>query len=311
MRVAITGAAGYLGHALIRCLEKNEDCEHIVGLSRRQWDHNFSKLEYHSMDVRSTKLSELFAKSEVDAVLHLAFIVNPLHDEQEMHSINVEGTQNVLVAAAEAKVGKIIVTSSTMVYGAWPDNPRQLTENSPLRGHPTYYYNKDKVMIERLCHKFQEQSPDTIMTILRPCIVLGPTVDQFYSRILNWPVLPLVGGRNPPIQFAHEDDVARAYEHFLMNAFSGIFNIVGTDTMTWQDVVHEAGKRTVRMPTPLLYPTVSLLWHLHLIEIPPQVMDFIRFPCIASGERAKKAGFTPQYSTRETLLSFLQQRKNF
>jgi len=311
MRVAITGAAGYLGHALIKCLENNEDCEHIVGLSRRQWNHNFSKLEYHSMDVRSTKLSELFTRSNVDAVIHLAFIVNPLHDEQEMHSINIDGTRNVLVAAAEAKVNKIIVTSSTLAYGAWPDNPPQLTENAPLRGHPTYYYNKDKVMIEHLCQEFRQQSPNTILTILRPCLVLGPTVDQFYSRILNWPILPLVGGLNPPIQFVHEDDVARAYEHFLLNTFSGVFNIVGTDTMTWQDVVQEAGKRTVRMPAPLLYPLVNLLWHMHLIEIPPQVMDFIRYPWVASGERAKKAGFSPQYSTYETLLSFLQHGKNF
>jgi UDP-glucose 4-epimerase len=167
------------------------------------------------------------------------------------------------------------------------------------------------VTIERLCQEFQNQHPDISMTILRPCLVLGPTVDQFYSRILNWPVLPLVGGQNPTIQFVHEDDVARAYEHFLLHDGSGSYNIVGTGTMTWKDVVIEAGKRVVRMPTWLLYPSVSLLWYLRLIEVPPQVMDFIRFPWVASGDRAKKAGFVPQYSTQETLRSFLQHRKNF
>jgi UDP-glucose 4-epimerase len=311
MRVAITGAAGYLGHALVQRLEHNDKCKYMVGISRRQWDHNFSKLEYHSMDVRSGDLPTLFAESAVDTVMHLAFIVNPLHDEQEMHSINVSGTRNVLSAAAEAKVKKIIVTSSTMVYGAWPDNPIRLTENAPQRGHPTYYYNKHKVTIERLCQRFREQHPDIIMTILRPCLVLGPTVDQFYSRILNWPLLPLVGGGNPPIQFVHEDDVARAYEHFMVHDLDGAFNIVGAGTMTWEQIITEAGKRHVRMPTFLLYPLVRLLWHLHLIEIPPQVMDFIRFPWVASGMQAKKAGFVPQYSTKETLNSFLQHRKNF
>jgi UDP-glucose 4-epimerase len=311
MRVAITGAAGYLGHALIQHLEHNDMCEHIVGLSRRQWQHEFSKLEYHSMDVRSENLSTLLTKSGVDTILHLAFVVNPLHNEQEMHSINVDGTRNVLAAAVESQIKKVIITSSTLVYGAWPDNPAQLTEDDPQRGHPTYYYNQDKITIERLCQKFQNDYPEIVVTILRPCLVLGPTVDQFYSRILNWPVLPLVGGCNPQIQFVHEDDVARAYEHFLTNSISGSFNIVGTGTMTWKEIVYKAGKRAIRMPTLLVYPLVRLLWGLHLIEIPPQVMDFIRYPWIASGERARRAGFIPNYSTKETLQSFLQQGKNF
>ena len=311
MRIAITGAAGYLGHALVQRLEHNDNCEYMVGLSRRQWDHNFSKLEYYSMDVRSANLQTLFAKSDVDTVIHLAFVVNPLHDEQEMYSINVNGTRNMLAAAAKAQVKKIIVTSSTMVYGAWPDNPTKLTENAPQRGHPTYYYNNHKVAIEHLCQKFEQQHPDIIMTVLRPCLVLGPTVDQFYSRILNWPLLPLVGGRNPLIQFVHEDDVARAYEHFMLHDFGGSFNIVGAGTMTWKEIVTKAGKRMMNLPTFLLYPLVSLFWHLHLIEIPPQVLDFIRFPWVASGAQAKEAGFVPQYSTQEALHSFLQQRKNF
>jgi UDP-glucose 4-epimerase len=311
MRIAITGAAGYLGHALVRHLENNNDCEYMLGISRRGWNHTFSKLEYHSMDVRSTGLSTLFAESAIDAVIHLAFVVNPLHNEQEMHSINREGTQNVLAAAAKAQVKKIITTSSTMVYGAWPDNPPQLPENAPQRGHPTYYYNKDKIAIEHLCQKFQKQHPDIMMTILRPCLVLGPTVDQFYSRILNWPLLPLVGGCDPPIQFVHEDDVARAYEHFLFHDASGSFNIVGTGTLNWREIVEEAGKRVVSVPSFLLYPLVNLFWRLHLIEIPPQVMDFIRYPWVASGEKAKMAGFIPEYSTQETLHSFLQDGKNF
>jgi UDP-glucose 4-epimerase len=113
------------------------------------------------------------------------------------------------------------------------------------------------------------------------------------------------------MQFVHEDDIARAYEHFVLNDFSGSFNIVGTGTMTWKEIVTQAGKRTINIPTFFLYPLVRLFWHLHLIEVPPQVMDFIRFPWVASGTQAKEAGFVPQYSTQEALYSFLQQRKNF
>lgn len=310
MRVAITGAAGYIGRQVIQRLE-DDGGESIIGISRRKWNHQFSTLDYHSLDVRSSALPDLLEKKDVDAVVHLAFVVNPLHDEKEMHSINVDGTRNLLEAAARAEVDKVIVTSSTMVYGAWPDNPPQLTEDAPLRGHPTYYYNRDKIAVENLCREFQRQHPDIIMTVLRPCLVLGPTVDQFYSRLLNWPVLPLVGRHNPPLQFVHEEDVARAYHHFLEQDIGGTFNIVGSGTMTWREVVETAGKRAVSLPPALLYPLVSLAWRLHLTEVPPQVLDFIRYPWVASNQKARKAGFQPRYSTRETLASFLQGRKKF
>ena len=308
MRVAITGAAGYFGRKIIERLEKNEECEKIVGISRRQFNHSFKKLDYYQMDVRNAQLKNLFKKYDVDAIIHLAFVLNSIHDEKEMHNINVNGAKNVLEAAKYVGAKKIIMTSSTMVYGAWPDNPEYLTEESPLRGHRRYYYNKDKIEIEKLSNKFKEENPDILLTILRPCLVLGPTVNHFYSRLLDWPFLPLVDGKNPDIQFIHEDDVARAYEIFLMNDIPGVFNIVGKGTMKWKEIIEEAGKKAVRLPGFILYPTLSLLWNLHLTEVPPDVLDFIKYRWVASGEKAKKeAGFVAKYTTKETLYSFLKK----
>ena len=309
MKIAITGAAGYFGRKIIERLEENNECELIVGISRRNFKHPFKKLQYHQMDVRDKKLKDLFQKYDVDIVVHLAFVLNPTHDREEMRDINVNGAKNVLNACKEIGIEKIIMTSSTMVYGAWPDNPKFLTEESPLRGHPTYYYNQDKVQVEKLCKQFMEENPEIKMAILRPCLVLGPTVDHFYARLLNWPVLPLVDGENPDMQFLHEDDLARAYELFIMNDIEGIFNIVGEGTMKWKEVIETAGKRAVKLPGKLLYPLLSLSWHLRLMQFPPQILDFIKYRWVASGEKAKKAGFKPEYSTKETLLDFLENNK--
>lgn len=89
----------------------------------------------------------------VDAIIHLAFVVSPMHDKKEMYDIDVNGTRNVIEAGIEAGVKKFIITSSTMVYGAWEDNPEWLTEDSPKRGHPTYYYNKHKIMVEEVAEE--------------------------------------------------------------------------------------------------------------------------------------------------------------
>jgi len=307
MIIGITGAAGYFGRKIIERMENNEKCEKIIGISRRKFVHRFEKLEYHQMDVRDKKLRDLFDKHDVDVIIHLAFVLNPIHDEKEMHEINVGGAKNVLKVAKEIEAKKIIITSSTMVYGAWPDNPKYLTENSPMRGHPTYYYNRDKVEIEKLCRRFSMEY-EGILTILRPCLVLGPNVNHFYSRLLNWPVLPLVDGKNPEMQFIHEDDLARAYEIFTVKDLPGIFNIVGRGTMKWKEIIEAAGKRTVRMPDAILYPLLSMLWHLRLTKFPPQILDFIKYRWVASGEKAaKEAGFIPEYTTRETLESFLMK----
>ncbi len=304
MKVAITGAAGYFGRKIIERLEKNEECEKIIGISRRNFNHNFEKLDYYRMDIRNEGIKNLFKK--VDAVIHLAFILNPIHDRKEMYDINVNGTRNVLKACKEANVNKVIITSSTMVYGAWPDNPKYLTEESPLRGHPTYYYNKDKIEIEKLSKKFAK---DFMLTILRPCLVLGPTVNHFYSRLINWPVLPLVDGKNPDMQFIHEDDVARAYEIFLINDNPGIFNIVGKGTMKWKEIIELSGKKAISIPSFILYPLINFLWKIRLFEAPADIFDFVKYRWVASGEKASKVGFVAKYTTKETIIDFLKHKK--
>lgn len=304
MKVAITGVAGYFGRKIMERLEKNDEIEKVVGISRRKYDHRFTKLDYRRMDVRSSRLGELFAENDIDAVVHLAFVLNPIHNKEEMKSIDIDGTRNVLEASREAGIKKIIMTSSTTVYGTWPDSP-VYTEESPTRPHPTYYYSRHKAKIEKMCNDFRENG--TTMTIFRPCLVIGPTTEQFYTKLLNWPVLPLVGGNNPEIQFVHEDDIGRAYEHFLMNDIGGTFNIVGDGTITWREVIGAAGKRAVKMPDSVIYPLMKVMWWLHLVGTPPEILDFVKYPWVASGEKAKKAGFAPKYTSKEALLSFLKR----
>jgi UDP-glucose 4-epimerase len=310
--IAITGASGYFGQRIIAKLENEPECEKIIGIARRNLIHSFKNLDYYQLDVRNPSITNLFKKNEVDTLIHLAFVVNPIHDTEEMHSIDVNGTKNVLKAAKISGIKRILLTSSTMVYGAWPDNPAWLTEESPLRGHPTYYYNQDKVEIERLCQSFRKENPNILLTIIRPCLVLGPNVNHFYSRIIGWPILPLIDGNNPPMQFVHEDDVARAYLTILKKEKEGIFNIVGKGTLKWKEVIKMGGKPALSIPSFIIYPVMNAGWKLRfpLIESPADILDFIKYPWVASGQKAKKElGFVPKYSTKEALEIFLENRK--
>lgn len=311
--IGITGASGYFGQHITAQLEDDPDCERVVGIDIKEPSRSFKKLDYHRLDVRDPGLCDLFKRQKVDTLIHLAFVLNPIHNAREMHDIDVNGAKNALRAAKASGIKHILFTSSAMVYGAWKDNPEWLTEASPLRGHPTYYYARDKVALEHLCEAFKRENKDVLFTTLRPCLVVGPNVEHFYSKlILRAPVLPVIDGRNPRVQFIHEGDLARAYKIVLKKRVGGIFNIVGKGVLRWREVIKLSGKIALPVPSFLIYPMMAILWKLRVpfVEAPPGCLDFIRYPLVASGQKAvTKLGFVPRYSSREAAMAFLASKK--
>jgi UDP-glucose 4-epimerase len=93
-------------------------------------------------------------------VIHLAFILNPLHDEQLMHDVDVRGSKNVLDATAACEAEHLVVASSTSAFGAFPDNPPFLSEADPLGREPNYTCTSDKYEVEELIKGFREDHPE-------------------------------------------------------------------------------------------------------------------------------------------------------
>ena len=200
--VAITGAGGYIGQQLIAYLEKALWCERIIGTDIVAPVVQSSKLYFEKQDIRDPKLAALWQDHKVDTVVHLAFVLNPIHDEQKMFDINVNGCLNVLQAGAALNIAHIIVASSGSAYGAWPDNPPALKESDPIRLFPsTFSYAHHKGIIEGHCAAYLKRHPGTILNVVRPCIVYGPHADNFLTRFLdNLPVLMLADGCDPGIR---------------------------------------------------------------------------------------------------------------
>ena len=150
------------------------------------------------MDVRDRDaVRGALERARADALVHLAFILNPSHDEALMYDVDVNGTHNVLEAAAAAGTSQVLVTSSSTAYGAFPDNPVPLTEDDPVRGVSAFSYARDKTESDRICQLWAARYPDRTMTIVRPCIVFGPNVDNYLVRL--WTKQPFaadVGARS-------------------------------------------------------------------------------------------------------------------
>jgi UDP-glucose 4-epimerase len=303
VRYLITGGSGYIGSRLVERLAGREDVERILICDVRPPRVFRPGVAYRALDVTdAAAVLEAVRSESPDVVVHLAFVLNPIHDEARMYSIDVDGTQNVLAACSAAGVGHVLVTSSSTAYGAFPDNPVPLTEEHPVRGVASFEYARDKAESDRLCQLWALQHPESVMTIVRPCIVFGPSVDNYLVRL--WTKQPFqadFGMPDPGIQFVHEDDVVSALMTLLEGRHSGAFNVCGDGVMPTEECASVIGLPRRRVPLRAYRRFASLMWRLRASEAPPGSLDFAVYPWIVSNQKLKSvAGWSPQYSSRET-----------
>ena len=303
MRYLITGGSGYLGGRLVDHLSRRDDTERIVIADVKPPGPFKPKTEFKQLDVRDRSgVSQVIEAGRPDALVHLAFILNPIHDEALMYDVDVNGTQNVLDAASAAGVQHVLVTSSATAYGAFPDNPVPIEEDHPVRGAPDYAYARDKSDADRLCQLWALRHPDRRMTIVRPCIVFGPSVDNYIVRF--WTKQPFqadLGNLDGPMQFVHEDDVVDALSGLLEGGHDGAYNLAGEGYITLREAAEISGLPIRRMPLRPYRAFARAMWRARVSEAPPGQIEFARWPWVVSNEKLKSTlGWTPRYTSRET-----------
>ena len=311
MRYLITGGAGYIGSRLVERLSARAETDVVVVADVRRPEHLSAGVEFRRLDVRDRVAArELLEREGPDALVHLAFVVDPVHDEEAMYAVDVGGTQNVLEAASAAGTPQVLVTSSATAYGAFSDNPVPLTEAHPVRGVPDFPYARHKVESDRLCQLWALEHPDRTMTIVRPCIVFGPTVDNYVVRLWErLPFHPEFGGPDVPIQYVHEDDLMDALGRLLDGRHGGAFNIAPADSMTTGECADLIGLPRRRVPFRLFYRLNQLAWRLHVLEAPAGYLHFATKPWVISSEKlTRETGWRARHSSREAFQTAMRAR---
>jgi UDP-glucose 4-epimerase len=313
VRYLITGGSGYIGGRLTDELSGRDETEKIVDVDLRPPPRSWPKTEFVKADIRDRrKMQELLERHEIDALMHFAFILNPIRDEARMYDIDVNGTQAVLQAASEAGVKQVMVTSSVAAYGAFPDNPKPIAEDWPVRGVPDFAYARDKVDADRICQLWALEHSDSVMTIIRPPMVFGPNVDNYFVRFFeNSPFMPLLDGVDEEFQLVHEDDVVSALIALLDGKRGGAFNLAGDGVLTLRRAAELLGKKTRRISLKNMKRLTGLMWRLHVprTEAPAGSVDFLRYPWIMSTEKLKSTtGWQPRYDTLETFKITMRAR---
>jgi UDP-glucose 4-epimerase len=313
VRYLITGGSGYIGSRLTDELSGRDETELIVDVDVKPPPRQWPKTEFVKGDVRDrAAIKGLLERHEIDALIHLAFVLDPTHDDVTMYDVDVNGANSVLQAASEAGTEQVMVTTSATAYGAWPDNPTPIAEDWPVRGVPDFYYARDKADADRACQLWAARHPDRVMTIVRPSIVFGPNVDNYIVRgFANFPFIPVLDGVDVDFQLVHEDDLVSALILLLDGKKDGAFNVGGDGVITWRRAGEMVGKKGRRVSLKNMKRLNGLLWRLHVprTESPPGNLEFLRYPWVVSTEKLKsETGWEPRYDTLETFKITMRAR---
>ncbi len=305
--IVITGVAGYLGQRILAAIE-HEGSHRVVGIDVVE-PPGSPALEFHQLDVRDARIGKRFVGA--DAAVHLAFQHDPIRDEAKMRSINVEGTRNVLEAAAATGVGKVVYPSSATVYGAHPDNPVPLTESSPLRPNEGFAYAMHKFDTEAQMDSFAATHPDVVVTVLRAATVFGPTVENFMSRLLEAPRLTTVKGFLPPWQLLHEEDMASAVRLAVERDLPGVYNVACDGWLDARDVERLSGKKRVILPESVAFGMADRLWRSGLTLAPPGELHYVMHPWVVDNAKLRAAGWSPRHHNADTLTEALDAHRHW
>jgi UDP-glucose 4-epimerase len=310
-RVLITGVSRFLGLRIAKRLENDPSIEALIGVDLEDPPVPIDNLEFIRVDIGNPLIARVLQASAVDTVIHTNISSSPgvLGGRSQTKENNVIGTMQLLAAAQRAEtIQKVIVKSSSAVYGSAPGDPSILREDHSSRSAPTGY-GKDCADAETSARDFGRRRPDVDLVILRTQNVVGPTVNTSMTDYLSLPVLPTALGYDPRLQFLHEEDAVDAFVRAMQADCRGIFN-VAADGIVY---LSQATRLLGRLPAPVLLPAAEALANLmrrfDLVDFPTDQLKLIVFGRVVDTQRAKQSfGFAPEFSTFDSLIDFRDNR---
>lgn len=310
MRVVVIGATGNVGTSLLHLLSKDPEVSAVVAVARRLPTVHFRNVEWHRADIGKSDLRPLM--DEADAVVHLAWLIQPSHLEATLWETNVLGSRRIFDAAADTNVGVILYASSIGAYSPGAGDA-VVDEEWPVDGTPNSFYARHKAEVEWLLDSFERLHPDVRVVRFRPALIfkrdaasgvrklfLGSLIPRFALRSGVLPRFPVA----PELRFqaVHTDDVAAAFNTALHREVRGAFNLHAEPMLSMVDIAAILEAEEIEMTAPTIRAAVAASWRLRLQPTPEGWIDMALAVPVMSSERARaELGWIPKHSSREAL----------
>src|SRR4051812_2336802 len=315
MRVVVVGASGNVGTSVLRSLAAEPAVGAVLGIARRTPKLSFPKTEWREADITRSPLRPLFQGA--DAVIHLAWLIQPGRDKRQLYAVNVEGSARVFRAAAAGGVPKLVYASSVGAYGPGPKDVA-VDESWPTTGIPSSFYARHKAEVERVLDRFEDGHPDMRVVRLRPGLIFKREAASGIRRLFAGPLLPnaLVQRRLIPVvpdhprlvfQAVHSHDVGEAYRLAVVNADArGPFNVAADPVLGPDELARALGARKVRVPGALLRGAAALTYLLRLQPSEPGWVDMaLAVPVMDTTRARTELGWEPNRTSTGALLDLL------
>lgn len=272
MRIVIVGATGNVGTSLLPMLSDDPNVDSVVGVARRPPDVALAKVSSRPADISTDDLEPIVR--DADVCVHLAWEVQPSHDEYSMARTNVRGTARLIEALTRANVPALVYASSVGTYAHGPKD-RAVDESWPATGIPSSSYSRQKAAVETMLDVLESARPDMRIVRMRPSLILkrgqaaeatrfflGRLVPRALLRPERIRLIPDIAGLR--FQVTHTDDVARAFQRAIHAPVKGAFNIASNPILDPETIAAALDARTVPVPVRVARAAAEVSWRLHL-----------------------------------------------
>jgi nucleoside-diphosphate-sugar epimerase len=315
MRVVVVGATGNVGTSLLRAFADEAAVDSVVGVARRRPSLDFPKTEWVAADVVDADLMKIFRGA--DAVVHLAWLIQPSRDRNLLWRVNVEGSSRVFRAVADAGVPALVFASSVGVYSPGPKD-RAVDETWPTHGTPTNEYARAKAEVERRLDRFEREHGDVRVVRLRPALIFKRESAAGQRRLFAGPFLPgslLRPGAIPALpdipglrfQAVHSYDVGDAYRLAVVGDARGAFNVAAEPVLDLPAIARLLRARTFRMSAQTARAGAAIAYRLRLTPIPPSWLDMgLAVPIMDTTRARESLGWTPRHTAEQAISDLLE-----
>ncbi len=306
--VLVTGVSRDIGRRFARSAASDPSIGRVIGVDVVPPRGDIGDVSFVRADIRTPVIAKVLAKEDVDTVVHMSVIATPgsAGGRNTMKELNVMGTMQLLAACQKSPgVERVVVKSTTTVYGASARDPAMFTEEMGPKRLPSSGYAKDVYEVEGYVRGFARRRPDAAVTMIRAANVIGPHVTSPITSYFRLPVIPRVLGFDPRLQFLHEDDLLDVLKHAVVAGIPGTFNVAGDGMLMLSQAVRRLGKPSVALPAVAVGRLGSTLRQARVADFSPEQLGFLTYGRGVDTSRMRsELGFEPRFTTASAFADF-------